>query len=233
MRYLALFCCVSLFAVDPTSGKKLVFSDDFSGDKVDTTKWNISGKPEAFSIVKGGKEKDGKVLRITLVQSADMLQWNALDTKGKFEQVYGYFEASIRMPGYKGHTGGFRLSSVDEKTTPNGFLIWEGVGDDRLAPWARSNNDNGQHEYRSEGNGKQFLKAGEPSKKFNTYGILWTEKSYIWFVNGKQSFRADKAEIKKPMSLRLSHSVGEWERPNLNLKQLPDDIDIDWVKAWK
>jgi len=35
------------------------------------------------------------------------------------------------------------------------------------------------------------------------------------------------------MYVQFSHRVGEWERPNLVLKQLPDDVDIDWVKVWK
>ena len=230
MKYLALLFCASLLAVDPTNGKKLVFSDDFNGDTIDETKWNVAGTREVITLVKGGKDK---VLRISLKQSADMLQWNSIDTRGKFEQLYGYFEASMRVNAYKGHTSGFRISSTDEKATPNAIFLWEGVGEDKAWPWARQTNDNGQHEFRPEGTGKQFLKAGEASKKFNTYGILWTEKSCIWYVNGKQSFKFDKSEVKKPMILRFAHSVGEWERPSLNLKQLPDDIDIDWVKVWK
>ena len=35
------------------------------------------------------------------------------------------------------------------------------------------------------------------------------------------------------MRIHLAHRVSEFERPNLNLKQLPDDVDIDWVKVWK
>lgn len=230
MKYLALLFCASLLAVDPSNGKKLVFSDDFNADAIDETKWNVRGNREVMTLIKGGKDK---VLRLGLKQSADMLQWNAIDTVGKFEQAYGYFEVSMRTNAYKGHTGGFRISSTDEKATPNAIFLWECVGDDKAWPWARQTNDNGQHEYRPEGTGKQFLKAGEASKKFNTYGILWTEKAITWYVNGKQSFKFDKSEVKKPMILRLSHSIGEWERPSLNLKQLPDDIDIDWVKVWK
>jgi hypothetical protein len=35
------------------------------------------------------------------------------------------------------------------------------------------------------------------------------------------------------MYVQFSHRIGEWERPDLVLKQLPDDVDIDWVKVWK
>jgi hypothetical protein len=35
------------------------------------------------------------------------------------------------------------------------------------------------------------------------------------------------------MSLAFNHRIEEQDRPRLNLKSLPDDIDIDWVKVWK
>jgi beta-glucanase (GH16 family) len=162
-----------------------------------------------------------------------MIQWNGLTTSGKFEQVYGYFEASIRMPAYKGHTAIYRLSPADEKAAPNMLLLFEGLGADQVMPWARRNDDSGQRDYRPEGKMTQFLKPGEAAKKFNTYGILWTEKAFTWFINGKKVHQVDKQDVAKPMRIHLAHRVSEFERPNLNLKQLPDDVDIDWVKVWK
>jgi beta-glucanase (GH16 family) len=218
------------FAADPSNGKKLTFSDDFNGENIDETKWNLPANKETVSIVKGGKDK---VLRISLRKAEDMIQWNGLTTSGKFEQVYGYFEASIRMPAYKGHTAIYRLSPADEKAAPNMLLLFEGLGADQVMPWARRNDDSGQRDYRPEGKMTQFLKPGEAAKKFNTYGILWTEKAFTWFINGKKVHQVDKQDVAKPMRIHLAHRVSEFERPNLNLKQLPDDVDIDWVKVWK
>jgi beta-glucanase (GH16 family) len=218
------------FAADPSNGKKLTFSDDFNGENIDETKWNLPANRETVSIVKGGKDK---VLRISLRKAEDMIQWNGLTTSGKFEQVYGYFEASIRMPAYKGHTAIYRLSPADEKAAPNMLLLFEGLGADQVMPWARRNDDSGQRDYRPEGKMTQFLKPGEAAKKFNTYGILWTEKAFTWFINGKKVHQVDKQDVAKPMRIHLAHRVSEFERPNLNLKQLPDDVDIDWVKVWK
>ncbi len=231
MRYsLLLFLAITALAIDPTIGKKLVFSDDFNADVIDEAKWSVHGAPEVLTLVKGGKDK---VLRIGLKQGADMIQWNGVNTKGKFEQTFGYFEVSMRVNAHKGHSCSFRVRPDDEKQVPFADLVWEAGGDDRFIPWAHTANDNGQHDYRPEGAGKQALRAGEAFKKFNTYGVLWTEKSYIWYINGKQSFKLDKVEMKKPMIVLLTHGVGEWERSSLNLKQLPDDVDFDWVKVWK
>ena len=230
MKYLLLFISLSAFAVDPSNGKKLTFSDDFTGEKVDGKKWSLPANADTVSIVKGGKDK---ALRISLRKAEDMIQWNGLTTNGKFEQLYGYFEASIKMPAYKGHTAIFRLGPADEKVTPNILVLFEGLGADQIMPWARKNDESGQRDFRPEGKLTQFLKAGEASKKFNTYGVLWTEKSYTWFINGKKVHQVDKNDIARPMSIQLTHRVAEFERPNLNLKQLPDDVEIDWVKVWK
>ena len=228
MRLLLLLMAAGAFAADPSSGKKLTFSDDFNGEKIDETKWNLPANRETAFIVKGGKDK---VLRISLRKAEDMIQWNGLTTSGKFEQAYGYFEASIRMPAYKGHTAIYRLGPADEKAAPNVLLLFEGLGADKIMPWARKVDDSGQRDFRPEGD--KFLKPGEAAKKFNTYGILWTEKTFTWFINGKKVHQVDKQDVAKPMRIHLAHRVSEFERPNLNLKQLPDDVDIDWVKVWK
>ncbi len=39
--------------------------------------------------------------------------------------------------------------------------------------------------------------------------------------------------MKLKVNITFSHSEADFERPSLNLKQLPDDVDIDWVKVWK
>ena len=230
MKYVLLLIAVAALAVDPSNGKKLTFSDDFTGEKVDDKKWSLPANADTVSIAKGGKDK---VLRITLRKAEDMIQTNTLSTKGKFDQQYGYFEASIRMPAYKGHTGYFRLAPNDEKATPTILVLFEGLGADQIVPWARKVDDAGQRDYRPEGKLTQFLKAGDASKKFNTYGVLWTEKSYTWFINGKKVHQVDKNDVPRPVSIQLVHRVAEFERPNLNLKQLPDDVEFDWVKVWK
>jgi beta-glucanase (GH16 family) len=137
------------------------------------------------------------------------------------------------MNANKGHTGNMSIRPKDDKTPPSILALWEGTGGDRLDAWARYVDDRGQHDLRSDASGTKILKGGEPSKKFNTYGILWTEKGFAWFVNGKQIHKVDRTPIATPMYVQFSHRIGEWERPNLVLKELPDDVDIDWVKVWK
>jgi beta-glucanase (GH16 family) len=224
------FSAVALSAANPASNMKLVFSDEFDGDKLDATKWVTVGEPTAITPFKAAKING---IRISLIKKEDMIQTNGISTRGKFEQARGYFEASIRMNGYKGHGASLILRAKDDKVTPNINLYWESSGGDYLTPWGRYLDDKGQHELRSESSGNKLLKAGESSKKFNTYGFLWTEKGFTWFLNGKPVHKVDRPVVDAPMTLGINHRCGEWERPNLVVKNLPDDVEVDWVKIWK
>jgi len=230
MRSLAFLCLVSAaFAADPSTGKKLVFSDDFNGDKLDESKWRVTGGSDLFTFVKVGKEN---ALRIGLKMGADMIQSNSISSRGKFSQQYGYFEASMRMNAFDGHSGIFRLATDDEKTAPSITVSFHATGKDRVNPWARATLESGQQDFRPE-KPIPAQKSGDVAKKFHTYGILWTEKAFTWYMDGKVMHKLERKEFTRPMNLTLTHRVLEEDRPKLNLKSLPDDIDIDWVKVWK
>ena len=228
MRPLVLLLApLAAFAADPSIGKKLVFSDDFNAGKLDESKWRVTGGSDLFTFVKVGKEN---ALRIGLKMGDDMIQTNSISTRGKFSQQFGYFEASMRMHAGDGHAGAFRLSTDDDKTPPSITTSFHGIGKERISPWARAVLDSGAQDFRPD---KAIGKFTDISKKFHTYGILWTEKGFTWYLDGKAVHKLDRKEFVRPMSLTLTHRIEEQDRPKLILKSLPDDVDIDWVKVWK
>ena len=227
LSFLLLLAGATVFAVDPSLGKKLIFSDDFDAGKIDETKWNVIGAREVFSFVKFGK---GGALRIGLKVKDDMIQNNVLTTRGKFSQQFGYFEASMRMHAGEGHAGAFRISTDDDKTPPSITTSFHGTGKERVNPWARALLESGAQDYRPD---KAIGKFTDVSKKFHTYGILWTDKGFTWYMDGKAVHKLERKEFVRPMSLSLTHRIEEQDRPKLILKTLPDDVDIDWVKVWK
>ncbi len=224
---LLLLACAAAFAADPSVGKKLVFSDEFNGDSLDNTKWTVYGAREVFTFVKVGK---GGALRIGLKLKDDMIQNNTITTRGKFSQQFGYFEVSMRMHAADGHAGAFRLSNDDDKTPPSITTSFHGTGKERVNPFARANLESGAQDFRPE---KPIGKFTDISKKFHTYGILWTEKGFTWYMDGKAVHKLERKEFVRPLSLALVHRIEEEDRSKLVLKTLPDDVDIDWVKVWK
>ena len=77
------------------------------------------------------------------------------------------------------------------------------------------------------------LRPNQVSKNFNTYGFGWTEKAYTWYFNGKAVHKLDKPEVAEPMHVYLGNWVGDSERKNLVPGNLPDNVEVDWVKVWK
>jgi beta-glucanase (GH16 family) len=224
-----LLTVVALSAADPSTGRSLVFSDDFNAGKLDESKWRITGSADAISFAKAGKEG---VVRIGLKMGADMIQTNTITSKGKFSQQYGYFVASMRLNASEGHSGTFRIATDEEKTAPSITIAFHATGKDRVSPWGRGLTDSGQQDYRPEKPVSQ-MKSGDLSKKFHTYGLLWTESAFTWYIDGKVVHKLERKEFTRPMNVSMTHRVLEEERQKLNLKSLPDDIDIDWVKVWK
>jgi len=187
MKHLCLlFFTAAAFAADPSLGKKLVFSDDFDGDKIDEAKWSVIGAREVFSFVKVGK---GGALRIGLRIKDDMIQTHTLSSRGKFSQEFGYFEASMRMHAGDGHAGAFRISTDDDKTPPSITTSFHCIGKERVSPWARALLESGSQDFRPD---KAIGKFTDISKKFHTYGILWTDKGFTWYLDGKAVHKLDR-----------------------------------------
>lgn len=215
----------AVWANPPSSAMKVVFSDDFNGDTLDETKWTYEGNKEPITL-KGGK------LVISLKQRPDGWQGSGLSTRDKFSQVQGYFEASVRFNGTKGHHGAFVVKNLDKTPVPAAALYYECFGEDRVSAWAKIADSHGVRELRPPKTGLS-LTPGQTTKKFNTYGMLWNERSVVWYFNDRVIHKMDKIEAKEPMVVTLGHWVSDFESKDLVPAKLPDDFEVDWVKVWK
>ena len=82
----------------------LAFEDSFEGDALDPAKWRLHGKGirrggywgSSQAFIKGGR----LVIRTEYRDGAYGPGWYhaGIDTKGLFEQQYGYFEARCKLP---------------------------------------------------------------------------------------------------------------------------------------
>ena len=235
MRIARLFVSVAAAVLATGVASAAAQAKDPALDKL-VADWSAAfGRGDAKAWIRGRLDevasgRKGGALRIGLKVKDDMIQTNTLTSRGKFSQQFGYFEASMRMHAGDGHAGAFRLSTDDDKTPPSITTSFHGIGKERISPWARAVLDSGAQDFRPD---KAIGKFTDISKKFHTYGILWTEKGFTWYLDGKAVHKLDRKEFVRPMSLTLTHRIEEQDRPKLILKSLPDDVDIDWVKVWK
>jgi hypothetical protein len=84
----------------------------------------------------------------------------------------------------------------------------------------------------------------DPYKEYNTYGLMWNEDEYIFYINGIETGRSDFGGVSKvPEYLRLSVEVdGAEGSPTLGWSgridwnkadTLPVDFIVDYVKVYQ
>jgi beta-glucanase (GH16 family) len=243
------------------SGMTLTLFDDFEGDTLNPKVWsNFTGGPR-----KGGYWsrdqiflEDGTLrLRTEYKDDGEFgpgYYSMGIRTKDVFEQQYGYFECRCILPAAQGLWSAFWLMSPGAGevtgTGENGTEI-----DIFESPYyhlgSRSRNKitsnlhyNGYDEHTRYQNVGIFAVDGDPYSQYNTYGLLWTEDEYVFYINGKETGRSSFGGVAKvPEYLKLSVEVDgadtvptlgwsgriDWNNP----ERLPADFIVDYVKVYQ
>jgi len=236
------------YTVVELEGKKykLSFEDNFDGDKLDETKWERCPEwkrqdlncywDDDMSYLDG----EGNLILETRLDKTNKYLCGAVRSKGKFEQAYGYFEIKCTVntvPGYwtafwlMGETvsdeteGGVNGTEIDimesayfnEKLIQN-TLNWDGYGEAHKSSGFKAPADVYDGEY-------------------HTFSLLWTEDEYIYYIDGKESWRTNAEEAlgvcEVPLYIKVTAETGSWAKsPNVAIKGLPDYMKIDYVRAY-
>ena len=218
-----------LLLANPTSRMSVAFTDDFDAEVLDKTKWTqvATLPPGNVRLVKGK-------LQLGISKNASD-QWlgGAITTRNRFEQMHGYFEASIKFGRHQGHHAAFRLIPPQMKPSEKFAEIYvaEGFGEDIVITWIRHNNGKALRDEKPKN--LKPLSPGTAGSKFVTYGLEWTRSELTWYADGKKihSLRLELPQEK--LFLSLGSTVSEFELPKLDPAKLPDDVEVDWVKGWK
>lgn len=186
----------------------LVWSDEFDGDALDPEKWFISWN----YVRRGGVWHDEQVsvsdgyLRIrteykTTPEFGPGWYSSEIESKGLFEQKYGYFEVSCICPGGNGLWAAFWMLADGMFEEPTGSAangceidvfesgfhgakkkklrnaVNQATGFDGYTPGVASGQILGHY-------------LGEDIyTKFNTFGLEWNEDEIIWYINGVETDR--------------------------------------------
>lgn len=246
---LPLYCLIAAVAradqpenalPQPPAGKvwKMIWHDEFEGTTLDQSKWvpQPEGKrkggwwsPKAISL-------DGKGnLAIKAYKEGDKFIDGCLTTQGKFEHAFGYYVARIRCQKECGHWSAF-------------WMMCRGVGkvgdegrdgteiDIMEKPWL---DDQVQHTFHWDGYGKDHKSEGKVVKVpgvmagFHTFAIWWTPDEYVFYVDGKETWRTKGGGPSQvPEYLLLSDEVGKWAG-DITKANLPDEFLVDYVRVYE
>lgn len=219
-------------------GYKLVWEDQFNGDQLDTTKWNIRGtgprrigynSPEAVKVGNG-------YLKLYALQRGDSILGSAVGTANHFSTKYGYFECRAQLQESIGVWAAFWIQSPEifkgedpslYGTEMDIFEFFKEIGTDTITHalhWAYGPN------MHSVGPMKSYLKG--LSKGFHIYGFEWTPEKYSFFIDGykfhEQTVGISNIEEYMILSMELPE-----KRESLAKTSFPDVFTIDYVRVYK
>jgi beta-glucanase (GH16 family) len=230
----------------PLEDYVLVWHDEFDGDTLDETKWNHSrlGPRRDAVNVKDAISLDGEGhLHITTsrhVRDDGTIEYRTgmLDTHGKLDTTGGYFEARMKLQTQVGHWSAFWLQTPtmgqplgDPATAGTEIDIMEYLCNGR-------NRGRVHHTLHWDGYGEHhksahtLVDAPHVTEGFHTFGLLWTGDEYVFFIDGKETWRTDQAVSKRDQYMLLSLEVGKWAG-DIAEAELPDALIVDYVRVFK
>ncbi len=188
-----------------------VFVDEFDGDSFDKAKWR-EHYTEA-GIRRGGywdtdmiTVADGK-LTIKTAYMKDGLNgkpagWYsaALDTKGLFENNYGYYECRFILPKGYGHWSAFWINGENVGNVDGSGKDGAEIDIMESPFWGnRILQNSTMHSIHYDGYGDahkskgsaNYKISGDPYKEFHTYGLEWNKDSYTFYIDGKKTAVTD------------------------------------------
>jgi beta-glucanase (GH16 family) len=215
---------------------KLVWHDEFDGTRLDETKWIF--RPDA-------KRKDGWWNRkaisldgsghlvLKTYQDGEKFVDGCITTQGKFEHAFGYYVARIQFQKQPGHWSAFWINGpgihkvgsegrdgaeidimekpyLDERVAHN--VHWDGYGKDHKS------------------DGKKVSVSGIMDG-FHTFGLWWQPDQYIFYVDGKETWRTQKGICQMPEYILLSDEIGKWGG-DIKQAKLPDQSLVDYVRVY-
>jgi beta-glucanase (GH16 family) len=246
-----------------STGWKLVWQDEFNGERVDAAKWNIllreySKHNELQYYVPDEVYIENGSLRLrSRVRTFGSKQYTSgrLDTRGKFTPIYGRFEIRAKLPGGKGLWPAHWLYPQNRNWEME-YIMSEAVanGKERLIPEERPwyseidimeflghepNILHGTlHYYTFDGQKKstsgKWTGEVDYSKDFHTYVLEWEPDSIRWYIDGHLLHATVVGIPHTPHYLILNTAVGgAWPGNPDSTTTFPQFHDIDYVRVYQ
>ena len=242
---------------------KLVWHDEFDGDRLDTTKWNVlireqSKHNELQYYLPDEVSVENGLLRIRSSKrkyGSQEYTSGRLDTKDKLAPVYGRFEICARLPYGQGMWPAHWLYPQNRNWLME-YVMAEAVANGKESiipeerPWYSEidimeflGHEKGVlygtlHYYTFDGQKKSssgtWRSDTDYTKDFHVYAIEWEPDSIKWYVDGQLIHSTSSGIPHTPHYLILNTAVGgSWPGNPDSTTVFPQYHDIDWVRVYQ
>lgn len=223
----------------PPGGKswELTWHDEFDGDRLDESKWDVppdSQRRDGWWMRKAISLDGMGNLVMSTFKDGDRYVDGCVRTRGKFEHAFGYYVVRVQLQTQVGHWSAFWLYNDcvgkigDEGRDGTEIDIFE-------KPWL---DDRVQQTLHWDGYGKEHKSSGNVAHVpgimagFHTYGLWWKPDEYVFYVDGKETWRTNAGGVcQVPLYIKPSDEIGDWAG-DIAKAQLPDQFLVDYVRVY-
>ncbi len=239
-------------------GYRLVFSDEFNGYNLDSSKWNSRYRWGPGWTINGEKQYyvdrinnpdfghspfsfDGNHMTISAIKTPEHLRssanWQpylsgALTTYNKFKMKYGYVEMRAQLPKGKGLWSAFWLLHQNDNDRRPEIDVVEYIGSQPNKVY------NTYHHYENwqlKSTPSFEAPGADYSQAFHTYAVKWEPGKITWYVDGQERNSHSNGNVAwEDMYLLVNLAVGGWwpGDPDGNT-QFPANMKIDYIRAYQ
>ncbi|MCZ7645052.1 MAG: glycoside hydrolase family 16 protein [Planctomycetota bacterium] len=217
---------------------KLVWNDEFDGEKLDEAKWEL---PEykrhdaQWSKRAAALDGQGRLVMKTFKEGETYFN-GCVRTKGRFEHAFGYFTARMKLQKKAGHWTAFWMfnqsvgkvgndgrdgSEIDIMEKPkldekvHHAIHWDGYGKDHKAKG-------------------QSVAVPGVLEGWHDFAVLWLPDEYVFYVDGKETWRTKEGGVcQVPLYLKFSDEIQfkGWAG-DIRKEELPDEFQVDHVRVY-
>ncbi len=216
----------------------LVWEDKFSGRELDKNKWSyrvLGKRKKGFSVKENVYLNGFGKLVIKIDKIDDKYTIGQIGTHKTFSTKYGYFECRAKMHKRLGAHAAFWLQSatIDQVGNPkkNGAEIdifeYHNKTKDVVHQTIHWDGYKEHHKYKH-----HKTKIPKISKGYHTFGLEWTPEEYVFYVDGKETWRTKEAVSNIPQYMILSTELSGWGG-DITKEKLPDKVLFDYVRVYK
>lgn len=249
---------------------ELVWSDEFDSEELDKSVWSAHygyNADESGTYIRKGSYWNTKMCSIQngALHIETKYYPNGIDNNGKpgwytagidtsesFSRKYGYFECRCILPKGVGLWSAFWLYTGEMVNVGNGGIDGSEIDVFESAYYAGRYPNSVSSAIHYDGYGDEHkskqicysrITNNDPYEQYNTYGVEWNEKEYIFYINGIEAGRSDFGGASQvPEWLILSVEVGgenaipakSWAGQSIEKnKTAPTDFIVDYVRVYQ
>lgn len=167
------------------------------------------------------------------------------DAPNGFSQKYGYFEVRCKLPPCADcwaafwllNSGVFDVGNEGRDGTEIDVFESPYYGERKNNMISSNLHYDGYNDAHKMMGAKKYLIKGDPYSEFNTYGVEWNEKEYIFYINGVETFRTSYGGVSQNpeymiLSLEVNGNNGVYSGKKADRTKEYDYV-IDYVRAYQ